>query len=315
MQPLNEKNVRLPQVIAVAGPTASGKTGLAVELAKKYHGEVVSADSMQIYREMRIGTARPTDEEMQGVPHHLLGFVEPDQNYSVAEYAQAAEACIREILSRGRLPIVCGGTGQYLHALIHHLRFGGNGADDRLRAELRERAETEGTDALYAQLTRLDAAAAEKIHPNNRVRLIRALELALSGAGITQNNLESRQPPAFDFCVLALNYADRDVLRARIGRRTEQMLSDGLADEAKTLRKRYGVTARAAIGYKELEPYFAGEASLEECAERIRIATCQYAKRQLTWLRSMRSVNWIFADRCDPLKISESLLEIFLRTV
>ncbi|MBQ3141305.1 MAG: tRNA (adenosine(37)-N6)-dimethylallyltransferase MiaA [Clostridia bacterium] len=301
---------RLPKVVMIAGPTASGKTGLAVELAKRFDGEVVSADSMQIYRQMRIGTARPTPEEMQGVPHHLMDFIPPDGEYSVAAYLEDAVRAVDDVLSRQKLPIVCGGTGQYLHALLNNLQFGGSGADPALRAALKQRLETEGAEALYAQLRQLDAAAAESIHPNNHVRLVRALELALSGTTKTKNNLESRGEPRYDFCVLGLNYADRSVLHGRIGLRVDAMLAEGLVEEALALRDRYGVTARAAIGYKELEPYFDGTASLEECAERIKTVTRNYAKRQLTWLRALPQVNWLYADRCDLLKTAANFLQI-----
>lgn len=311
IQPVNFLPPRLPAVIVIGGPTASGKTGLAVRLAEMTDGEVVSADSMQIYREMNIGTAKPTVEEMRGIPHHLIDFLPPDRDYSVAAFLADADRAIGEVFSRGKRPIVCGGTGQYLHALLHNLQLGGTGADDALRDRLRRRLAQEGADSLYEELRRLDPASAEGLHKNNTVRLVRALELALTGAGKTANNLASHGPKKYDFCMLALNYADRGVLYDRINRRVALMFDAGLTAEAEALRSRYGVTARAAIGYKELEAYFNGTATLPECADRICAVTRNYAKRQLTWLRSFPAANWIYPDRCDAVRQAEKILANF----
>lgn len=303
-----------PNVIVVTGPTASGKTALAVQLAKAYGGEVISADSMQIYKGMNIGTAKPTPEEMQGVPHHLMDFLEPDERFSVARFAGEANRIADDILSRGKLPILCGGTGLYISAFTDNIRFEGGGEDAALRSELARRAE-EDTAPLLAELAALDPDTAAKLHPSDKTRIIRALELAIGGLTLSEQNRLSKQPAKYHVCMLALTCADRSLLYDRINRRVDRMMEQGLAAEAETLRGRYSKTAAQAIGYKELFDYFDGKQTLPQTVERIKQGTRNYAKRQLTWLRPNPAVNWLYTDRAEQFqenifKIATKILEM-----
>lgn len=283
-----EKRIPLP---VIAGPTASGKTELAVRLAQRLAGEVVSADSMQIYDTLRIGTARPDEQEMAGVPHHLMGFLPLSEAYSVAQYVEQAGETIREIRGRGRQPILCGGTGLYIQSLIENIDFSAEApADPAYREELRELAETQGGQVLWDKLDLIDPAAAARLHPNDHGRLIRALELyRTSGMTVSEHNRRSRlRPSPYNACVILLDFRERAHLYERIDRRVDGMLQNGLLKEAQLLLNTpHAPTASQAIGYKELAPYFAGEISLSEAADRIRQGTRRYAKRQLSWFRRM----------------------------
>lgn len=283
----------------IAGPTASGKTSVAVSLAKRLNGEVVSADSMQIYDEIYIGTARPMPNEMQGVPHHLLGFLPLCEPYSVARYIEDADCSFREIFDRGRTPIMCGGTGLYIQSFSENVRFFPHEPSEELRVQLKQRAETQGGEALLNELREIDPETAARLHVNDLHRIIRALEVFYTtGQTISeQARLSKAEPSPYDRCLFLLNYRDRDILYDRIERRVDQMLKDGLLDEARCV---YNDAPRAtvlqAIGYKELLPYLRGETTLERAVEQLKIGTRHYAKRQLSWFNRMAGVCTIWMD-------------------
>lgn len=283
-------------LIVVCGPTASGKTAVAVRLAQMYDGEVVSADSMQIYKGLAISTAKPTAEEMMGVPHHMIDFLEPDQPFSVADYVRMARDSIADIRSRGKMPIVAGGTGLYINSLIDNISFDHIVSDDSLRKKLEAEAEEMGKEHMHARLAELDPEAAEKIHPNNVIRVIRAIEMCmLSGRTGEENREKSREKASpYELCMIGLTCFDRGILYDRINRRVDKMLEEGLVEEARGVYENYRLkTAFNAIGYKELIPYFNGECSLEEAADRIKQETRRYAKRQLTWFRRDVRITWV----------------------
>ena len=286
-------------LIAVVGPTASGKTALAVELCIRLGGEVVSADSMQIYRGMDIATAKPTTEEMRGVPHHLVDFLDIGSEFSVADYVAAAHEAIGDIYGRGKLPVVCGGTGLYIDSLIENIRFEKTVSSTPLRAELKNLAEEKGGGYLLEMLRNIDPETASRLHENNLNRIIRALEVyKTTGETMSEQikNSRSEESP-YDACVIGLDYKDRQVLYERIGRRVDMMLEAGLLEEAERVVSDPRLkTARQAIGYKELAPYFEGTAPLEECIENLKQATRRYAKRQLTWFRRNKSIHWLYPD-------------------
>lgn len=293
-----ESTKKIP-VVAVVGPTASGKSRLAVELALRKNGEVISADSMQIYKGMQIGTAKPAPEEMRRVPHHLIDFVELTQPFSVADYVELAAKCIQEVHSRRKLPILAGGTGLYVRSLLHNIQFTECDRDEALRAALFRKAGQEGPQALVEELRQFDPESAERIHPNNVGRIIRAIEIyRTSGITMTEQIKRSKQVPSpYQACVIGLDYRNRQTLYDRINLRVDQMMESGLLAEAQEVLSHPGApTALQAIGYKELAPYFRGECSLEEAVESIKRETRRYAKRQLTWFRRDEEVRWIMAD-------------------
>ena len=286
-------------VAAVVGATASGKTGLAVFLAETFGGEVVSCDSMQIYRGMPIATAQPTEAEMRGVPHYLIGFLDPAETYSAARYCRDAAAVIRDVYGRGRLPIVCGGTGLYADALLRGVTFAEVPSDDALRAQLNERFAREGGDALLRELRAVDPESAAKLHPADGKRIVRALEVyRLTGQTISHFNAVSHDRPSeYDVLWLETSWPDRQALYDRIDRRVDAMLDAGLAREARAFyAANPGGTAKAAIGYKELKPWLDGEKSFEAAVADLKTATRRYAKRQLTWFRRHDD---IIRLRCD----------------
>ena len=288
----------LPHVLCIAGPTASGKTSLAVEAAQLLGGEIISADSMQIYKYMDIGTAKPTAAEQGGIPHHLIDFLEPSEEYSVVQYVEAAKALITDISHRGRVPIIAGGTGQYISALVDNLDFDRSEPDPAIKAEVEAQLAERGRDHIHARLAELDPEAAEQIHPNNVKRVVRALEMRLTtGLTLTERNANSRQRPVFArYSVFGID-VDRAELYARIDRRVDAMIAAGLEAEARFVATLHpGRTASQAIGYKEFAPYFAGEATLGEVTELIKKNSRNYAKRQLTWFRRPDWVNWRTAD-------------------
>lgn len=288
-----------PFVLAVAGPTASGKTALGIELAKHYDGEIVSADSMQIYKGMDIASAKPSAEEMQGIPHHLIGFLDRDTAFSAADYVKLANEKIRDILGRGKLPIIVGGTGLYIDSLLDNVKFSEVKSDEAYRQSLMDIARTQGAEVLYRQLVEADPTAAESMHMNNIVRVVRALEVIhVTGRRFSDLKAESRlEESPYDSLILGLSYADRQVLYDRINRRVDMMVEAGLIDEARGLWQESGMkTAANAIGYKELIPYFEGAMSLEECIARIKQETRHYAKRQLTWFRRNDRIRWIVIE-------------------
>ena len=287
----------MKRIATVVGPTASGKTALAVALAKQFNGEVVSADSMQIYRKLNIGTAKPTAEEMQGVPHHMLDVADPGESYSVSRYEKEAAACVEDILSRGKLPIVCGGTGLYVDALIRGGGFLESGVDSGLRAQLEEEWNVRGGEAMLQRLASFDPDSAARLHLNDKKRIIRAVEVYLqTGITITAHNARTAAlPPRYDAVMIGLRTEPRQILYSRIDRRVTKMLDAGLEQEARQLLESGDLagTAAQAIGYKEMLAYFRGEATLEQAADLIRQKSRNYAKRQLTWFQRDDRVHWI----------------------
>ena len=294
---------RIPLPV-VAGPTACGKTALAVELARRLDGEIVSADSMQIYADLSIGTARPSQNEMKGVLHHLQGFLSLTESYSVARYVEDAGRAIRDILVRGKRPIVCGGTGLYISSLINHLDFMDDSGPSPLREQLMERARSEGGGALLAELAVVDPQTAARLHEHDVVRIVRALELYRNtGVTMSEQLRRSREVPSpYNACVLFLTCRDREWLYDRINRRVDRMLESGLAEEAKHLQGSPDApTAIQAIGYKELFPFLEGELSLAQAAENLKRSTRRYAKRQLTWFRRMTDALPVYADEYESV--------------
>ncbi len=287
------------KVLAVVGPTASGKTALGVELAKRFNGEVVSADSMQIYKGMDIATAKPMPDEMQGIPHHLIDFVEPHESYSVARYIQDAEKAIADITSRGKLPVIVGGTGLYIDSLLGGIRFSDQPENEEIRAELTHRAAQMGNEFMHRRLSEIDPEYAKTLHPNNVGRVIRAIELfELTGKTMSQQLKESKeQPSRYSAVMLGIDFSDRAKLYERIDLRVDMMLKSGLLDEAELFYKSSGEkTSAQAIGCKEFMGYFSGEKQLTECVEKLKMETRRYAKRQLTWFRRNSSINWLYRD-------------------
>ncbi len=283
----------------IVGPTASGKSGLAVSLAHRLNGEVVSADSMQIYKGLTVGTAAPTEEEKEGIPHHLIGFLPLDAAYSVAQYAADARQVLSDVFLRDRLPILCGGTGLYVQALVENIEFSNTKAPDGLRETLRQRAETEGGAALLQELQAVDPDTAARLHENDLGRIIRALEVYLAtGQTISeQARLSKLTPSPYDPCVIFLDFRDRKRLYQRIHDRVDRMLKNGLLDEAKALLSGpVPPTAIQAIGYKELRPYLEGEIPLDTAVEQLKKSTRHYAKRQLSWFRRMPDTHILYVD-------------------
>ncbi|MCI9576465.1 MAG: tRNA (adenosine(37)-N6)-dimethylallyltransferase MiaA [Clostridiales bacterium] len=304
-------------IIAVVGPTASGKSHLAVELAKWKQTEVVSADSMQIYREMSIGTAKPTPQEQEGVVHHLIDFVDLSQPFSVADYVSLAKKCVQSIYDQGKIPVLVGGTGLYIRSFLENISFSEQDRDEVLRLVLAQKAKEKGIQELVEELKSFDPESAERIDPNNLPRLIRAIEIyRTTGQTMTQQIQQSRQMPSpYQVCMIGLDYADRQVLYDRINRRVDQMLEQGLVEEARrVLAQPNGQTALQAIGYKELQPYFQGEISLEQAAENMKQETRRYAKRQLTWFRREKKIHWIYPDECGGEQVVQQAKEIVIRT-
>lgn len=301
-------------VVAVVGPTASGKSDLAVEICLALGGEVVSADSMQIYKGIDISTAKPDEAEKKGIPHHMMDFLDNSKSFSVAEYQQLAGECIRDIHSRGKLPVVVGGTGLYIDTLLDNIRLTESSFDQQLRDKLIKRAEEEGVESLLSELEKIDPEYASKMHPNNSKRIIRALEVWYSsGITMTQQIAESHAESPYDVCYIGLDAKDRDYLYDRINRRVTIMLEKGLEAEAKDyLSQPDNATSSQAIGCKELKPYFDGELSLDEAADNLRQATRRYAKRQLTWFRRNERINWIYID---TYKSKEEMLQTVIEII
>ena len=307
----------LPRMVAIGGPTATGKTALSVALAKEFGGEVINADSMQIYRGLDVGTAKPTAGERQGIPHHLMDFLPPEAPYSVADFTAAAAPLIEQLNSAGRLPIVTGGTGLYITSLMKGTAFAPEKTDPAIRARLQAEADEQGSAALYARLQQIDPAYAEKLHPNNLSRVIRALELfEATGRRMSEQQRAAlaAEPPYRSLCI-CLTCRDRAELYRRIDRRVDSMLQNGVLEEAKLVydnRETYR-TAAQAIGYKEFFPYFAGEKPLNDCTNRLKQATRNYAKRQLTWFRHQADGVWLYVDEEPPAPHAAELVRQFLQ--
>ena len=306
-----------PKIVCVVGPTACGKTTLGVLLAKQFHGEVVSADSMQIYRGMTIGTAAPTEKEMDGVPHHMVAVADPAEQWSAARYAETAIPIIDDILARGKLPVLVGGTGLWLDAVVKGHGFAGGHAGGEVRKTLQKRLEAEGIEPLLEELRQVDPETAKRLHPADEKRILRALEVYLeTGKTISAHNAETKDlPPRYDAIWIGLRFADREDMKALIDRRVDKMAEEGLVEEVRALlesglpRK---ATALQAIGYKEFLGVLEGTATEAEALAEVKLRSRQYAKRQLTWLRRNPAIHWIEwekeRDFAKALQISTEIL-------
>ena len=301
-----------PNLLCVVGPTASGKTRLAVELAKALNGEVLSCDSMQIYRRMDIGTAKPTPEETQEVPHHMIDVIGPEEPFSVGRYVEMADPILQDILSRGKTCVLCGGTGLYVDSLMAGRTFAPYPETGR-RQELEAMADREGIEAVLEKLRAVDPDSAERLHPGNRRRIIRAMEVYLeTGKTITQHNLETQAVPAkYHPLWIGLDFTDRADLYRRIDRRVDLMMEDGLLDEIQRLLSE-GVpptaTSLQAIGYKEPMAALRGEMTMEEAVEKVKQESRRYAKRQLTWFRRNKEIHWIMQE--EPVDFQHTWQEV-----
>lgn len=282
-------------LIVIAGPTASGKTALSVDIAKAVGGEIVSADSMQIYKYMNVGTAKPSEEEKQGIPHHMMDFLEPTVNFSVADYCQMAAEIIRDINERGKIPVMVGGTGLYIDSLVNGVDFGEEQGDEKIREELMDLAEAEGNEAVHKILAEFDPETAAKYHPNNLRRVIRAIEVYKThGKTVSEKEKEEKVSP-YDVAYFCIDW-DREVLYDRINRRVDIMVEDGLLEEVKSLLASNidpKCTAMQSIGYKEFYGYLSGECALEDALDTIKQSSRRYAKRQLTWFRRNKNIHWL----------------------
>ncbi len=305
------------KTVFIVGPTASGKTALSIELAKKFGGEIISADSMQIYKGIHIASAAPDEAEKQGIPHHLLEFLDTDNQFSVADYVAAAKEKIFEINNRGNLPIVVGGTGLYISSLADNTSY----LEEKVDINLRERLENEfdniGAENMLLKLSEFDKESAEKLHPNDRRRIIRAFEVYLS-TGKTkteQNELSHKNESPIEPFMIGITYNDREKLYERINKRVDIMLENGLLKEAvEVYEKRNSSGGFQAIGHKELYGFIEGKISLDEAAEILKMQTRRYAKRQLTWFRKDTRINWIYADIAEnPTEEALRLTENFLK--
>lgn len=296
------------KVIVICGPTASGKTALSIELAKKINGEIISSDSMQIYKDMNIGTAKPSKEEMQGIKHYLLDFIEPDKRYSVADFKKDAEKAIKEIIKKGKNPIIVGGTGLYVDSLIYGIEYQDIQFDINYREELEKRVLQEGLDSLYNEAMQIDPQAMEKISINDKKRILRVLEIyKATGKNKTQQEIESRKNGViYDYKVFAINM-DRQKLYERINKRVDNMIEHGLVQEVESLIKKYNSfpTAMQGLGYKEVVEYLQRETTMEEMIEKIKMETRRYAKRQITWFKKNKQTIWI-----EPHELQKILDEI-----
>ena len=285
-----------PKVIVICGPTASGKTSLSVELAKKCNGEIISADSMQIYKEMNIGTAKVTLEEMQGIKHYMIDIVSPTERYSVAEFKVQAEKAIEEILKKGKTPIIAGGTGLYVNSLIYNIQYNDIKIDEEYRKYLEERVEKEGLQSLYEEAKKIDFEAMKSISKNDQKRILRVLEMYhQTGKTKTELEKESRKEEVkYDYKVYAINW-EREELYKRINKRVDMMIEQGLIEEVENLLKKYNKfpTAMQGLGYKEVVEYLDKKITKEEMIEKIKMETRRYAKRQITWFKKIENVKWI----------------------
>ncbi len=286
----------MEKVIVICGPTASGKTGLSIELAKKIKGEIVSADSMQIYQEMDIGTAKPTQEEKQGITHYVMDFVSPEERYSVADYKKEAKKAIKEIIAKGKIPIVVGGTGLYIDSLIYEIEYPSIEFDENYRRNLEERVQKEGLETLYKEAKETDPLAIQKISQKDEKRILRILEIYhATGKTKTEQEIESRKKPLeYDYQVYGLRW-DRELLYQRINKRVDQMLQQGLIEEVKGILKKHDKfpTAMQGLGYKEVVQFLKGDTTEEEMIEKIKMETRRYAKRQMTWFRKNKQTIWL----------------------
>lgn len=285
-----------PKAIVICGPTASGKTALSIELAKKIDGEIISCDSMQIYKDMDIGTAKPTKEEMQGIKHYLIDFVSPDKRYSVADFKQDAKNAMKEIIAKGKTPIIVGGTGLYVDSLIYEIDYPNIEFDENYRKQLEEKTKQEGLEKLYEEAKKIDPQAIKKISVNDQKRILRILEIYhATGKNKTEQEKESRKNPVeYDYHVYAINW-DREKLYERINKRVDIMIEQGIIEEVKRIYQKYDTfpTAMQGLGYKEVVEYLENKCTKEEMIEKIKMETRRYAKRQLTWFRKNKQTIWL----------------------
>ena len=302
-----------PKVIVICGPTASGKTALSIELAKKIDGEIISCDSMQIYKDMNIGTAKVTENEMQGIKHYLVDWVSPDTRYSVADYKIDAEKAIENIISKGKIPIIVGGTGLYVDSLIYGIEYPEIEFDEEYRRKLEKEADEDGLENLYNKAKEIDEQAMQKISINDRKRIIRVLEIYhATGKNKTEQEIESRKKEVkYDYKIFAINM-DREKLYERINIRVDKMIENGLIQEVENLQKKYKhfPTAMQGLGYKEVVEYLQNEITKDEMIEKIKQESRRYAKRQLTWFRKNKQTIWIdgLANLNDNINIIEKEL-------
>ena len=291
------------KLIAVVGPTASGKTDLAVRLALELGGEVVSCDSMQIYRHMPVATAVPTLEERRGVPHHMMEIIEPDTRFSVADYCARASECIKDIAARGSVPILCGGTGLYYSSLVDGIEFARAEVPPELRRAIEDEYDRTGGESMLSQLAGVDPETASRLAPADKKRIVRALELyRATGTTFSEYNRRSRlRGTEYDLLALGIDYTDRKILYKRIEKRVDIMQKSGIIIEARDFYAHYPAdgTAAQAIGFKELRPWLDGQTSLEQAVESLKRQTRRYAKRQLTWFRRDERIIWLYADKYD----------------
>lgn len=288
-------------LIAVVGPTASGKTKLGIELAKAFDGEVVSADSMQVYKGISIASAAPTKEETESIPHHLVEFLELGSEFSVADYVNLAKDKIKDIYNRGKMPILAGGTGLYVNSIVDGIEFSSQDNNLEIRNRLEKEMELLGAEEMLRRLSEIDSITASKLHPNNRRRILRALEVyETTGITFSAQNELSRVGSEFDTLIFGVTYQDREKLYERINLRVDNMLSNGLLDEAKnTLDLPIGKGAMQAIGHKELHKFLRGEQTFDEAVETLKMQTRRYAKRQLTWFNRNQDIQWLYQDNED----------------
>lgn len=308
-----EETISKKDVIVIGGPTASGKTGLSVELAKRINGQIVSADSMQIYKEMDIGTAKVTKEEMQGIKHYMIDIVSPDKRYSVAEFKVDAENAIEEIIRNGYTPIVVGGTGLYINSLIYNINYPDLEFDKEYREYLEEKVQTEGLEKLYEQAKKIDEEAVAKISPNDKKRILRILEI-YNQTGKTKTELERisrEEPPKYNYKVYAINY-ERSKLYDRINLRVDKMLEEGLVQEVRNIKEKYKEfpTAMQGLGYKEVVQYLENRCTYNEMVEKIKQESRRYAKRQITWFKAIKDIVWLDAEAGTQKNIEIILEEI-----
>ncbi len=296
--------------VAVVGPTASGKTTLAIHLAKKFGGEIISADSMQIYKGMPIASACPTDEEKAQAPHRLVEFLQPNETFSVADYTEKAKREISEVAALNKLPIIAGGTGLYVDSLLENIEFTAQKSNQEIRHQIEEELREKGAKQMLEELAQIDSETAYRLHENDTKRIVRAFEVyRTSGVTLSEQNLISRQNPTpYDTLYIGITYKDREKLYDRINLRVEKMLGQGLVEEAKNFYN-MSATAKQAIGHKEFMPFFSGEISYEEAVENIKRETRRLAKRQLTWFRRNNNINWLYADECDIKSEAERIVE------
>ena len=304
------------KIVVICGPTASGKTGLSLVLAEKYNGEIISADSMQVYRKLDVGTAKATAEEQSKATHHLVDILDPSEPYNVQLFVEKANKIIEDITSRGKLPIIAGGTGLYIESLINGISFSDQPDNTEMKNQLKEELEEKGSEYMYGVLKEIDPEYAEKVHPNNTVRVLRAIEIyKLTGHTMTWQlrNSKPKEKP-YDSLLIGLSFEDRQKLYDNINYRVDLMMEQNVLDEAKYVYDNRDTfkTCVSAIGYKEFFPYFDNEKSLEECVEKLKQASRNYAKRQLTWFNRMKEINWLMIDKVDYKESAVNLVQEFL---